>query len=95
MPWLATGASLCGALKPPVRTEISLRSDGADELGRDLVVCSSRSRGICGHGRRRTGDCPGREYFDRDQPADFADWAEAWLRFASLYVGLGDGWTGR
>ena len=37
MPWLATGASVCGALKPLVRTEISLRAAGADELDRDLV----------------------------------------------------------
>lgn len=37
MPWLATGASVCGALKPPARTEISLRPDGANELGHDSV----------------------------------------------------------
>ena len=37
MPWLATGASVCGTLKPPVRTEICLRPDGAEELGHDLV----------------------------------------------------------
>ena len=37
MPWLATGASVCGTLNAPVRTEISLRPAEADELDRDLM----------------------------------------------------------
>src|SRR5260370_34823052 len=64
MPWLATGASVCGTLKPPVRTEISLRPAGADELDRDLVAgVPDRSGGVRGHGRRHTRDGPGREHF--------------------------------
>jgi hypothetical protein len=37
MSWLATEASVCGARKPVIRTEISLRPDGTNEFGHDLV----------------------------------------------------------
>ena len=36
MPWLATGASVCGTLKPPVRTDLPSPCR-AEELGHDLV----------------------------------------------------------
>src|SRR5260370_21382755 len=64
MPWLATGASVCGTLNPPVRTEISLRPAGPDELDRDLVDgVPDRSSAARGHWRRHTGAAPSRDDF--------------------------------
>jgi len=37
MSWLATGASVSGVPKRPVRTEISCRPDAANESDHDLV----------------------------------------------------------
>ena len=37
MSWLATGTIVRGVPRPPFRTEISIRLDGANELGHDSV----------------------------------------------------------